>query len=280
VRVRKLFEKSEREAGKSELIVSYLFLRQTVGWIGGLLPVALIASSLITAASPWPDSMSGYYYTDMRNVFVGALCALGVFLVAYNGYDDVDRWITNVAGLGAIGVAFCPAKPSVCAAHARVCAAPAVRQLSTGQQVAGDIHLVFAALTFVALGVMALRFAMGQKTPAGLHGWALLKYGLGLAKGQTLRGLVTRLQRAGPPRRPAGPPAGPCRSRRRARHQLQHEAGPAGQQLAAVVTCEPAWPAAAADSRPVPSTGRVSADGCSASCRIWWVTGAVAVPVI
>jgi hypothetical protein len=31
----------------------------------------------------------------MRNIFVGALCALGVFLGAYNGYDEVDRWIVK-----------------------------------------------------------------------------------------------------------------------------------------------------------------------------------------
>jgi hypothetical protein len=33
----------------------------------------------------------------MRNFFVGALCALGIFLVAYNGYDLADRMITNIA---------------------------------------------------------------------------------------------------------------------------------------------------------------------------------------
>ena len=33
---------------------------------------------------------------------------IGAFLGAYNGYDEMDRWITTIAGLGAIGVAFCP----------------------------------------------------------------------------------------------------------------------------------------------------------------------------
>jgi hypothetical protein len=58
--------------------------------------------------------MSGYYYTGMHNIFVGALCALGVFLVAYNGYDDLDRWITNIAGAAAIIVALFPTKPASC----------------------------------------------------------------------------------------------------------------------------------------------------------------------
>jgi hypothetical protein len=156
-----------------------MFLRQAVGWIGTLLPIVLLVGLAISSSQSRPDSMSGYYYTDMRNVFIGALCALGVFLATYDGYDDVDRWITNIAGLCALGVAFCPTKPPVCADGARVCPAPSVRHLSTSQQVVGDIHLFFAAVTFVALGLMALRFAKGGTTPSGLSTIDRIRYGLG-----------------------------------------------------------------------------------------------------
>src|SRR5271166_5342048 len=98
-----------------------MFLRQIVGWIGTLLPIVLLVGNAVTSSTPRPDSISGYYYTDMRNILVGSLCALGVFLVAYLGYDDVDRWITNIAGFAAIGVAFCPTKPTVCAAGGPAC---------------------------------------------------------------------------------------------------------------------------------------------------------------
>ena len=153
---------SERSPDKNGLIVSYMFLRQTVGWIGTLLPIVLLAGAAFTSTAR-PDSMSGYYYTDMRNIFVGSLCALGVFLVAYRGYDAVDEAITNVAGFAAIGVAFCPTKPSVCTAGAGACPASSVTRLSTSQQVVGDVHLVLAAITFIALGLMALRFAKQGK---------------------------------------------------------------------------------------------------------------------
>ena len=155
-----------RSRAKNELIVSYLFLRQTVGWIGTLLPIVLLVGNAVSSSAPRPDSMSGYYYTDMRNIFVGTLCALGVFLVAYRGYDDVDDFITNVAGLAAIGVAFCPTKPAVCTAAAGACPAGSVARLSTSQQVVGDIHLGLAAITLIALGLMALRFAkQGNEEP-------------------------------------------------------------------------------------------------------------------
>lgn len=150
----------QRNRDRNELIVSYLFLRQAVGWIGTLLPIVLLVGNAASSTVPRPDSVSGYYYTDMRNVFVGALCALGVFLVAYKGYDDVDLWITNIAGFGAIGVAFCPTKPAVCTpTGTQACPASSVTQLSTSQQVVGDVHVAFAAVTFIALGLMALRFA-------------------------------------------------------------------------------------------------------------------------
>ena len=172
----------QRSAAGNQLIVSYMFLRQTVGWIGTLLPIVLLVGVAISSTESRPDSMSGYYYTDMRNIFVGALCALGVFLGAYDGYDDVDRWITNIAGLGAIGVAFCPTKPTVCAAGARACPASSVTQLSASQQVVGDIHLFFAAATFIMLGLMALRFAKGGKTPPGQNTIGQIRYALGFGK--------------------------------------------------------------------------------------------------
>jgi hypothetical protein len=138
----------QRDPGVNQLVICYLLLRKIVGWIGMLLPFVLLIGNAIEGASR-PDSMSGYYYTPMRNIFVGALCALGVFLIAYDGYDGMDKWITNIAGFGAIGVAFCPTKPS--------------GPVSAAQNVAGDCHVVFAVGTFTALGLMALRFAKGEQ---------------------------------------------------------------------------------------------------------------------
>ncbi len=140
-----------RTTQANELVISYLVLRRLVGWIGMLLPFVLMVGNAVMSRTR-PDSMSGYYYTPMRNIFVGALCALGVFLIAYDGYDNVDRWLTNIAGLCAIGVAFCPTKPS--------------GPISTWQNVAGDLHVAFAVCTFTALGLMALRFAHGTQPPA------------------------------------------------------------------------------------------------------------------
>src|SRR5262249_26589945 len=56
-------------------------LRLCVGVIGTSLPITLIIWNAIKGAGTIvPASMSGTYYTSARNLFVGSLCALGVFL--------------------------------------------------------------------------------------------------------------------------------------------------------------------------------------------------------
>src|SRR5580704_563228 len=86
-----------REKAPAPLIMSYLLMRVLIGVIAVLLPFALILANWIIGHGV-QSSVSGYYYTPMRNIFVGSLCAIGVFLISYDGYDLADRTITDVAG--------------------------------------------------------------------------------------------------------------------------------------------------------------------------------------
>lgn len=102
-------------------VMDYRTLRAVIGGIVILLvPVVYIGNWLIFIRHPgdcfynphWiPGSLSGFYYTHMRNLFVGAMCAVGVFLAAYRGHDRWDDRLTNVAGLAAICVALFPTMP-------------------------------------------------------------------------------------------------------------------------------------------------------------------------
>ncbi len=68
----------------SQDVQTVKLLRLGVGLIGTLLPVALIFFNWIAGDKVIvPNSMSGSYYTSTRNLFVGSLCALGVFLIGY-----------------------------------------------------------------------------------------------------------------------------------------------------------------------------------------------------
>lgn len=92
-----------------QLTHSYLALRKAVGWIGILLPfVVMFGVMLFFKQETTQSSISHYYYTSMRNVLVGSLCAVALFLFFYSGYDWKDNWTGNLAAVFAIGVAWMP----------------------------------------------------------------------------------------------------------------------------------------------------------------------------
>ncbi|MBW6500904.1 MAG: hypothetical protein K0B05_05870 [Bacteroidales bacterium] len=92
------------------LTYSYLALRRAVGWIGILLPfVLLLGNKLIFGGSTGQPSISLYYHTPMRDVLVGGLCAVALFLFFYSGYDRWDNITANLAGFFALLIAFFPA---------------------------------------------------------------------------------------------------------------------------------------------------------------------------
>ena len=131
----------------SSYVISYLNLRRTVGWIAILLPFGLRAGVIVLGTSV-PGSVSGYYYSPMRNVLVAALCVLGVFLISYNGYDRLDSAITNVAGVAAIGVAFFPTS------------SPSFRPAWVGH-----VHPIFAGVALTSQALMALLFLLALIVP-------------------------------------------------------------------------------------------------------------------
>src|SRR5579859_3357286 len=121
----------------SPLVVSYLDLRKAVGIIGLALPFVLAFGDILLHGLRIENSISSYYYTEMRNIFVGSLCAIAIFLMSYRGYDRRDAIAGNLAFVFAIGVAFIPTTPLPVA--------------TTEQELIGDVHLAFAALLFLTL---------------------------------------------------------------------------------------------------------------------------------
>ncbi len=89
------------------LVVSYLTIRRAVGISGLTLPVALLLGGWIVGI-PVQDNMSSYYHTPLRDIFVGTLCAIGVFLFCYRGYDWIENWTANLGGASALAVALFP----------------------------------------------------------------------------------------------------------------------------------------------------------------------------
>lgn len=120
--------------------LTYRNLRAIIGYIGLTLPVVLLLAGVVDGHIE--SSVSAYYYTDVGNVFTGALCVIGVFLVAYRLTEPaIDNAVTTCAGVAALGVAFFHCAP---------------RNATLSQLRLADVHLGCAALLFILLGGISL----------------------------------------------------------------------------------------------------------------------------
>lgn len=139
---------------ENDLVLSFLRVRQAIGMLGYFLPAALIAHG-IAFGEGIPASISASYYSPMREIFVGALCAIAVFLWSYEGYRPrPGEWISDLnaartASLGALVVALVPTRPELpvdCT----------LSQCVLGFSVASTVHWLGAAAFFGALAVFCL----------------------------------------------------------------------------------------------------------------------------
>ena len=104
---------------------SYFILRRGLAYLAIALPVLLVAGGAVDYLLHDGDghlvhgSLSAYYHSTaamkspygagtMRNVFVGVLWAVGVFLVLYRGYSRREDLALNLAGVAAILIALFP----------------------------------------------------------------------------------------------------------------------------------------------------------------------------
>jgi hypothetical protein len=64
-----------------------------------------------TGRTCWLGSISAYYYTPARTIFVGSLCALGACLIAYKGHSAEEDILLNFSGFMAFVVVIVPTAP-------------------------------------------------------------------------------------------------------------------------------------------------------------------------
>ena len=61
------------------LVFSYLALRKAIGLLGIVFPFVVSLGALVLFQTAIQSSISSYYHTGMRDVFVGTLCAIVFF---------------------------------------------------------------------------------------------------------------------------------------------------------------------------------------------------------
>lgn len=131
---------------------TYLGLRRAVGLIGILMPFTLMLGNFfIFKGEIVLRSISRYYHSDMRNVFVAALCAMALFLFFYSGYGRRERWAGILAGILTLGVVFFPTT------------------LEGPTDLIGRLHYTCAALLFLLLAAISLFHFPRKRAGSGKH---------------------------------------------------------------------------------------------------------------
>lgn len=98
--------------GHHDLILSYIWIRRFVGIVGAATP-ALVILYFLWSGEPWKKSISDAYHTGAREVIVGGLSAIAVFLWAYRGHEDhtwlrSDKVVARIAAVSAFVAAHFP----------------------------------------------------------------------------------------------------------------------------------------------------------------------------
>jgi hypothetical protein len=193
-----------------DLVAGATELRTPDGWaaktynylrLGMLVAVAALAYSIIEeyrqpGVHCFLGSVSGYYYTPVRPIFIGVMVSIGFALIVIKGRTPLEDWLLSLAGIMAPIVAFIPTSDD----RTGVCRE---EMLKIGHyqpyrpdgfipaSINNNLHaLVFAGSTAVVLAFIAFliqRRSIGSgawKSLAGgfavvIAGWSLLHWAYG-----------------------------------------------------------------------------------------------------
>jgi len=132
-------------------LISFQAIRRSVGMLGVSLPWVLwIGAVLFGTDCDLQPSISHFYFTNMREIFVGVLCAVSLFLFTYKGYSPIDSIAANAAGLFSLGVALFPT--NIIPNHS--CQQEVVAVFDVAWH--NTIHFTCATLFFLTLALMSL----------------------------------------------------------------------------------------------------------------------------
>ena len=135
---------------KDPEVISFKTMRRMIGILGMALPVILFFWSVcLTQDHFLLDSISSYYHTNRRDLFVGILCAVSFFLFSYHGYDKLDFVTFKIASLSGLCIALFPAFIKS-AENSYIHIGPKVSEVTNA------IHYISAVIFFVTLSFVSL----------------------------------------------------------------------------------------------------------------------------
>jgi hypothetical protein len=138
---------------KNELVYNYKKLRAAIGCLGISLPFTTWLGAWIIFHTGLQGSISSYYYTGARDIFVGTLWAIGFFFVAYKGYSKTEDWVGNFACVFAVLISLFPTTPEL---------SPSITAIRVGY-----VHTGSAAIFFGIMAYFAFQFTSSDQSPEG-----------------------------------------------------------------------------------------------------------------
>lgn len=146
--------------GRILYLRSYLVMRTAIGFIGIGLPILLLVGDwLFLKGTPRArGSLSAYYYSGMRDAFVGILFATAIFLICYKVVErKLDNTLSTLAGAAVLGVALFPT------GRPRGGGSPLTPlQDSLGETTVATVHFVCAVLFILSLAVISYYFGVSE----------------------------------------------------------------------------------------------------------------------
>ncbi|WP_153502576.1 hypothetical protein [Cumulibacter manganitolerans] len=171
--------------GDGAAVITYRYVRLMLAAAVFAIGVAVTLSAV--SESRIRGSISAYYYSPAQTVFVGALCAIGLALVALQGGTGTEDNLLNLAGLFAMVVAIvptpvCPIGPPYGVVNCETTAVPRsfVPEVSNASRTLAGV--VLAALVYITIALWRRVRAGERAIIAGLAAvWILFIVGVGAA---------------------------------------------------------------------------------------------------
>lgn len=181
---------------------SYTRMRLVIGVVGLVFPFVLIAlDRFLDGRLRFRSSLSDYYFSGARDVFVGFLIAIGVFLLTYRVREvrKVENWLGSIAGLAALVVALAPMEVPRGGS-------PTPLQIARGEDAVATWHYSAAITFFVAILLICVGFGIVEgKRDATTRGdlppsfWRMFHFGCALVIAAALVYVILGRTAADPP---------------------------------------------------------------------------------
>jgi hypothetical protein len=126
--------------------------RRYIGLLGFFLPIACIIIGWNENGLVIQRSISAYYHTSARDLFIAIMVVVSAFLLSYRGYNLRDRVITYISGFAAALTALFPTTISIEAASTEI----RLGVLHLPEKLSGTLHLVSASILFAFFAVQSI----------------------------------------------------------------------------------------------------------------------------